>query len=79
MPTDTPIHDIIRRLIGEEHTLRAERPSDPVGHAQRLQELQAQLDQCWDLLRQRGALRAVGADPDSAMARSSTRVQSYRG
>lgn len=79
MPTDSPIHDIIRRLVGEEHTLRAERVGGPAGQVQRLQELEAELDQCWDLLRQRGALRAAGADPEAAMVRSARQVQNYRG
>lgn len=78
MPTDAPIHDIIRRLVGEEHMLRAERVRDPAAQV-RLQELEAELDQCWDLLRQRGALRATGADPETAKVRSAKQVQNYLG
>jgi hypothetical protein len=81
MPSDAPIHDIIRRLVGEEHTLRAEhaaRVGDPATQLQRLHVLEAQLDQCWDLLRRRRALRTAGADPETPSVRPSSQVQIYR-
>ena len=46
---------------------------------QRLQDLEVQLDQCWDLLRQRDALRATGQDPDHAEVRPPSVVENYRG
>jgi DNA-binding transcriptional ArsR family regulator len=36
-----------------------------------LEEIRVSLDQCWDLLRQRRALRDAGKDPEGAQARSS--------
>ena len=43
----------------------------------RLAELKIELDQCWDLLRQRRALREFGADPDKAKVRPAKIVESY--
>ncbi|HXU47731.1 MAG TPA: DUF2630 family protein, partial [Candidatus Binatia bacterium] len=34
-------------------------------------------DQCWDLLRQREALREFGKDPDRAQVRSADVVENY--
>ena len=44
---------------------------------QRLKELEVELDQCWDLLRQRRALREFGNDPDQAHVRSVKTVEDY--
>ncbi len=41
------------------------------------QQLEVQLDQCWDLLRQRRAKRQYGEDPDEAQARPASEVESY--
>ncbi|WP_134130874.1 DUF2630 family protein [Kribbella pratensis] len=74
------VHEAIRQLVGEEHTLRrsrAGRTGDSAGRAQRLQELEVELDRCWDLLRQRRALRAAGADPGTATVRSASQVEHY--
>jgi len=43
----------------------------------RLAELKIELDQCWDLLRQRRALREFGADPDKAKVRPAKIVENY--
>ena len=43
----------------------------------RLAELKVQLDQCWDLLRQRRALREFGDDPDKAKLRPAKIVENY--
>ena len=43
----------------------------------RLAELKIELDQCWDLLRQRRALREFGADPDKAKVRPGKIVENY--
>jgi Protein of unknown function (DUF2630) len=43
----------------------------------RLQELKVSLDQCWDLLRQRRALREAGRDPDAADVRAPEVVERY--
>jgi len=44
---------------------------------ERLAELKIELDQCWDLLRQRRALREFGADPDKAKVRPGKIVENY--
>ncbi len=79
MASDTRIQDEIRRLVSEEHSLRSSthRMEVPEQHAVRLEQLEEQLDQCWDLLRQRRALRAVGADPAGAHVRPAPNVEGY--
>jgi hypothetical protein len=63
--TDQPILKSIQRLMAEEHRLFAQEvPTDP-DHA-RLSEINVELDQCWDLLRQRQALRDAGGNPNKA-------------
>ncbi|MGW5050222.1 DUF2630 family protein [Actinokineospora sp. NPDC004072] len=71
---DTDIHDRIKGLIDEEHRLREHGDVD----AERLRAVEVQLDQCWDLLRQRRALRGAGDDPDAAAARDRSTVENYR-
>jgi hypothetical protein len=44
---------------------------------QRLDKLKVELDQCWDLLRQRRALREFGDDPDKAKVRPAKIVENY--
>lgn len=43
----------------------------------RLAELKVELDQCWDLLRQRRALREFGENPDKAKVRPAKIVENY--
>ena len=43
----------------------------------RLGEVKVALDQCWDLLRQRRALREFGEDPDKAKVRPAKIVENY--
>jgi hypothetical protein len=82
MTTDRGIHDQISDLVAEEHELRARLQAHDIEpgeeHAQ-LRALEEQLDQCWDLLRQRQALRAAGADPDGASVRPAHEVEGYLG
>ena len=68
----------IEQLIDREHRLRGSGGSGEA-HVDRreLAALEVQLDQCWDLLRQRRAKRAVGEDPDQAAARSEAVVEHY--
>ena len=44
---------------------------------QRLEQISVELDRCWDLLRQRRALRDAGQDPDDAEARDASTVEKY--
>lgn len=68
----------IQRLVAEEHQLR-ERPDTSPDDSKRLAQLQIELDQCWDLLRQRRALRETGGDPSQAHARPPDVVERYVG
>lgn len=73
---DQTILDRITALVDEEHRLRQDAVA-PEQHADRLKSVGEQLDQCWDLLRQRRAKREFGADPDSATPRDIGTVENY--
>ena len=45
---------------------------------ERLSGIEVQLDQCWDLLRQRRARRNAGQDPDEAQVRAADVVEHYQ-
>jgi hypothetical protein len=68
----------IERLVAEEHKLFGHGDPDDA-QAKRLATVQSELDQCWDLLRQRRALREFGEDPASAHARPADVVKKYIG
>jgi hypothetical protein len=76
---DVGIHASIEQLVDEEHALWERESSGEASDAdrRRLQELKVSLDQCWDLLRQRRALRDAGLDPDAATARDPEVVERY--
>jgi hypothetical protein len=77
---DSTILSRITELVDEEHRLRAQAQSVPVpsdDDKARLRELEASLDQCWDLLRRRRAARAAGEDPETAGARGRPEVERY--
>ena len=76
---DSQIHGSIENLVAEEHALweRESAGEATVADKQRLQELRVSLDQCWDILRQRRALREAGRDPNQASTRPSDVVESY--
>ena len=76
--SDKTILQHIAELVEEEHALRGD-PARPDANAARLKHLAEQLDQCWDLLRQRRARREFGQDPDGAEVRSERTVEGYRG
>lgn len=66
----------INKLVEEEERLYGKNELS-VGDQQRLAELKVELDQCWDLLRQRRALREFGDDPDKAKVRPAKIVENY--
>ena len=66
----------IEQLVSEEHRLQA-RDSLSESDRARLREVEVELDQSWDLLRQRRALRAIGQDPDKAQVRAPDIVEKY--
>jgi hypothetical protein len=84
MQDDAIVHRI-SQLVDREHELRtsiAETASGDAGADPEAQEslaaIEVQLDQCWDLLRQRRARREFGADPDAAHVRDEGTVEHYR-
>ena len=76
---DTQIHDAIEQLVAEEHELWNRQGEGEVSEAdrRRLGQIKVSLDQCWDLLRQRRALREFGSDPDIAGVRPGETVERY--
>ena len=60
--TDESVLKKITKLVEEEQGLYAHEPMDNRALA-RAEALKVELDQCWDLLRQRRALREFGEDP----------------
>lgn len=77
---DATIHEHIEQLVDEEHNLWSREADGDMNEAtrQRLRELQIALDQMWDLLRQRKALRRAQLDPDAAEVRDPDTVENYR-
>ena len=73
--SDADVRRTISDLVTEEHRLRSE-PVDDDARA-RLAQIEESLDQCWDLLRQRQALRDSGADPGTARERPVGDVEGY--
>jgi len=77
--SEQQIHGTIEQLVAEEHYLW-DRESTGVAtedDRRRLQEVKVSLDQAWDLLRQRRALRESGLDGDAAKARPADVVEGY--
>ena len=74
---DLKIFQHIRALVDEEHQLRAKAESDAA--AARLKHVGEELDQCWDLLRQRRAKREFGDNADAAAVRDVNTVEHYEG
>ena len=75
-PTDQSVLKHIQTLAAEEHKLFA-RGSLADTEAARLKKIEGELDQCWDLLRQRQARRAAGQDPNEAHVRRPRIVENY--
>ena len=74
--SDQSVLEKIESLVHEEQHLYGQ--ADLSDHDQvRLGKLQVQLDQLWDLLRQRRARREFGQDPDSAKVRPASVVEGY--
>ena len=72
----------IHHLVAEEKTLRAQLQHGEISTSEeheRLRRIEIELDQCWDLLRQRRALRETGGDPSAATVRPPGEVEGYLG
>lgn len=77
---DVQIRDHIEALIAEEHRLleHGERAALTPVDAERLRSIEVQLDQYWDLLRQRRARREMHQDPSDTGLRAPDVVERYR-
>jgi uncharacterized protein DUF2630 len=81
---DEKILDRIEALVQEEHALLHREEDDASDEdalaedRRRLEKVSVELDQCWDLLRQRRARRSAGEDPDGAQVRDAGTVERYR-
>lgn len=74
---DKSLLEHIHELVAEEKTLRAAHRGLSADDRARLQAVERELDQTWDLLRQRRAREEYDQDPDSAAERSTDEVESY--
>jgi hypothetical protein len=66
----------IQQLAAEEHRLFAHEALTD-GDRVRLAKINIELDQCWDLLRQRQALQDAGRNPNEAHVRPPQIVENY--
>lgn len=73
---DQSVLSHIDSLVKEEERLYAHSELTDADR-QRLAALKVELDQCWDLLRQRRALREFGEDPNNAKVRPAKIVENY--
>lgn len=82
MTTDKGIHDHISELVAEEKNLREKLAKGEISRDEehsRLSSLEVELDQAWDLLRQRSAKRQYCEQPDDATERPAGVVENYLG
>ena len=76
---DERIHDRIEQLVAEEHDLYSRGAEGGLSESEhrRLESIKVGLDRCWDLLRQRRALREAGLDPEGVRVRDANVVEGY--
>jgi hypothetical protein len=77
---DSGIREHIEDLVAEEHRLleHGENGRLTTEDRARLDAISVQLDQYWDLLRQRRARRRAGQDPGVAQIRDEEVVEHYQ-
>ena len=68
------LHGRIHELTDEQHRLRSAPPPHDTG---RLDEIEREIDQAWDLIRQQDAKREAGQDPETAQQRPQAEVEGY--
>ncbi len=82
--SDESIAKRIERLVSEEKELREREQKDRddedslESDRERLRAVEVELDQCWDLLRQRRGKEEFGQNPDDAEGRNAGTVENYR-
>jgi uncharacterized protein YjaG (DUF416 family) len=69
----------IENLVTQERELEESHVGSASTDEQRktLHKIEVELDQCWDLLRQRRGRRAAGHNPNEAATRSENVVENY--
>ena len=77
MENDGKVLGHIERLVTEEHKLFSQQALSNE-QEKRLKTIQVELDQCWDLLRQRRARREAGQSPEAAELRPPEVVERYQ-
>jgi len=76
--TDQTVLKHIEELVAEEKKLYAKNGVTDE-EKKKLDQINVELDRCWDLLRQRRALREFGRNPDDAEVRPARIVENYKG
>ena len=76
--SDRTVLEHIEHLVAEEKRLYQQGTMSDA-ERERLGKINVELDRCWDLLRQRRALREFGRNPDEADVRPASTVENYRG
>ena len=76
---DATLRDQIESLVAEEQRLLGESAGagPDEGRHERLEQIKVDLDQCWDLLRQRQGHEEFGLDPDNTSVRDESTVENY--
>jgi hypothetical protein len=76
---DNTVLNRINKLADEELELEESHDGRPATteELQRLRAIEIELDQCWDLLRQRRARRDAGLNPNDAALRREEVVEKY--
>jgi hypothetical protein len=74
---DQQILSRVHDLVAEEHRLREQTGGLGEDERERLAAIERDLDQCWDVLRQRRARREFGENPDDAAVRPQVEVEGY--
>jgi uncharacterized protein YjaG (DUF416 family) len=76
---DNTVLNRINKLADEELELEESHDGRPATteELQRLKDIEVELDQCWDLLRQRRARRDAGLNPNDAALRREEIVEKY--
>jgi len=78
--SDREVISHIDELVEREHVLRKQHEGEGLSADERaeLDGIEVQLDQCWDLLRRRRALRNAGEDPEATTVRDADTVEHYQ-
>lgn len=74
---ENEILDLIKKMTEEEQRLYSKGNEITDEERSTLDSLRVQLDQYWDLLRQRRARKEFGDDPDKAKLRGPGTVENY--